>query len=65
MSTRCHPHVYTFVLRLEVLAGGYYHWQGSLTTPPCSEGVDWNLMKMRLPVCERQAASIPFPNPNA
>jgi carbonic anhydrase len=23
----------------------YYHWKGSLTTPPCSEDVEWYLMK--------------------
>ena len=32
----------------------YYHWTGSLTTPPCTEGVDWQLLKRVEPVCERQ-----------
>jgi len=34
--------------------GGYYHWSGSLTTPPCTEGVTWVLLKTRLGVCQRQ-----------
>ncbi len=29
----------------------YYHWKGSLTTPPCSEDVEWYMMK------EAQSAS--------
>merc|ERR1711871_1938016 len=36
------------------LAEGYYHWYGSLTTPPCTEGVSWNLIKVRQTVCQRQ-----------
>jgi len=36
------------------LSYGYYHWYGSLTTPPCTEGVSWNLLKKREKVCQRQ-----------
>merc|ERR1719238_109953 len=36
------------------LAEGYYHWYGSLTTPPCTEGVSWNLLKVRQTVCQAQ-----------
>jgi carbonic anhydrase len=36
------------------LAQGYYHWYGSLTTPPCTEGVNWNLLKVTQTVCQRQ-----------
>jgi len=41
-----------------LLPGGYYHWDGSLTTPPCTEGVDWNLFKAPLPVCQRQVDTL-------
>jgi len=27
---------------------GYWNFQGSLTTPPCSEPIDWNIMKEEL-----------------
>ena len=37
-----------------VLPGGYYSWSGSLTTPPCTEGVVWNLLRTPLTVCQRQ-----------
>jgi len=36
------------------LAGGYWHWYGSLTTPPCTETVSWNLLKKTATVCQRQ-----------
>jgi len=34
----------------------YYHWMGSLTTPPCSEGVRWFLLKEPVGVDARQVA---------
>ena len=37
-----------------LIKSGFYHWSGSLTTPPCSEAVDWTLFKGRLPVCQAQ-----------
>jgi len=38
----------------EEMSNGYHHWYGSLTTPPCTEGVSWNLLKVREKVCQRQ-----------
>lgn len=32
----------------------YYHLYGSLTTPPCSEGVNWSVMKAPIEVSEEQ-----------
>lgn len=37
-----------------LLPGGYFSWTGSLTTPPCSEGVTWNLLKRASHVCLAQ-----------
>jgi len=34
--------------------GGFWYWAGSLTTPPCTEGVTWILLKKRLTACEDQ-----------
>ena len=33
---------------------GYFTYMGSLTTPPCSEGVLWMVMKTPLPVSAEQ-----------
>ncbi|NOZ70046.1 MAG: carbonic anhydrase [Deferribacteres bacterium] len=33
---------------------GYYHFYGSLTTPPCSEGVNWSVLKTPIEVSGAQ-----------
>ncbi len=42
----------------------YYHYTGSLTTPPCSEGVNWNVMKEVSYVSKEQVEKFKefFPN---
>ncbi len=32
----------------------YYNYRGSLTTPPCSEGVNWNILTTRMSVSSAQ-----------
>lgn len=34
----------------------YYHYQGSLTTPPCSEGVSWHVLKTPVEASKAQIA---------
>ena len=35
----------------------YYTFQGSLTTPPCSEGVTWLVLKTPLKIADAQIAA--------
>jgi carbonic anhydrase len=35
----------------------YYHYAGSLTTPPCSEGVSWNVLENTVTVSADQVAA--------
>jgi carbonic anhydrase len=36
---------------------GYYSFQGSLTTPPCSEGVRWFVLKTPVKLAPAQLAA--------
>jgi carbonic anhydrase len=38
-------------------SAGYYRYNGSLTTPPCSEGVRWYVMKQPMTVSKAQVAA--------
>jgi len=48
-----------------VLGGKYWHYQGSLTTPPCSETVHWYVMQTAAHVSQTMVANFKelFPNP--
>lgn len=47
------------------LSGGYWHYQGSLTTPPCSETAHWYVMKQPAAIAEEMYENfkILFPDP--
>lgn len=36
----------------------YFHYQGSLTTPPCSEGVEWYVLKKPLAISGEEMKSL-------
>ncbi len=40
--------------------GKFYRYDGSLTTPPCTENVVWTLMKKILPVTPQQVSHAGF-----
>lgn len=45
--------------------GGYYHYKGSLTTPPCSETVDWFVLDRKAAVTPEMVEAFKklFPDP--
>jgi len=49
----------------EVLGGPYWHYQGSLTTPPCSETVHWYVMETRAAVSPKMVRDFKdhYPDP--
>ena len=36
------------------LKRGFYHFEGSLTTPPCTEGVQWFVLKQAITISDAQ-----------
>jgi len=47
------------------LSGAYWHYQGSLTTPPCSESVHWYVMEERAAISPKMVRDFKdhFPDP--
>jgi carbonic anhydrase len=38
----------------------FYNYEGSLTTPPCTEGVDFYILKTPLEISKKQISEFPF-----
>lgn len=43
----------------------YYQYEGSLTTPPCTEGVTFFILKTKMPISKGQLDAFPIPHSNA
>lgn len=52
------------VLKMFPRNRGYYQYSGSLTTPPCSEGVKWMVLKNTVPISDAQVKSFSDLIPN-
>ncbi|NDC61464.1 MAG: carbonic anhydrase family protein [Betaproteobacteria bacterium] len=39
---------------------GFYHYEGSLTTPPCTEGVQFYILKSPMELSKQQVSKFPF-----
>jgi carbonic anhydrase len=39
---------------------GFYNYEGSLTTPPCTEGVQFYILKTPAELSKQQLAKFPF-----
>jgi len=51
-----HDDVMVDIAALLPNTGRYYHYKGSLTTPPCSEGVRWFVLQTPISVSAEQIA---------
>jgi carbonic anhydrase len=51
-----HPDIQIDVNGILPVSRGYYTFQGSLTTPPCSENVTWFVMKQPVTVSAAEIA---------